>query len=106
MVCSQVSDARYIECSPCGVILWPGGWVGREWLLTVHIQPVAKPYIGLQNWMDSLEVGSRYCPVASCCEHGNVAFVLFFLCTVNDYNLLVATKAHIILIYISPYLVR
>ena len=53
--------------------------------------------------MDSLEVRSRYCPVAICCEHGNEAFVLFFLCTVNDYNLLVATNAHIILVYISIY---
>jgi hypothetical protein len=50
--------------------------------------------------MDSLEVGSRYGPVASCCERGNGGFILFFLCTVNDYSLLVATNAHIILIYI------
>jgi len=62
----------------------PGGWAGREWLLTVNIQPVTKPYIGLWNWMDSLEVGSKYGPVASCYEHGNEALSLFFLCTVND----------------------
>jgi len=54
--------------------------------------------------MDSLEIGSRYVPVASCCEHGNGAFILFFLCAVNDYSVLVATNTHIILIYISPYL--
>ena len=33
-----------------------------------------------------------------------VTFVLFFLCFVNDYSLLVPTDAHIVLIYISPYL--
>ena len=75
-------------------------------LLTVNIQPVTKPYIGLWNWMDSLEVGSRYGPVASCCELGNEVFILFFLCTVNDYYHLVPTNARIILIYISLYLAR
>jgi hypothetical protein len=53
--------------------------------------------------MDSLEVGSRYCPVAICCEHGNETLILLFLCTVNDYSLLVVTYTHIILIYISIY---
>jgi len=33
-----------------------------------------------------------------------VTFVLFVLCFVNDYSLLVPTDAHTALIYISPYL--
>jgi len=33
-----------------------------------------------------------------------VTFTLFSPCTVNDYNILILTNAHIILIYISSYL--
>ena len=34
----------------------------------------------------------------------SMTFVLFPLCIVNDYNLLVPTNPHIIIIYISHYL--